>query len=197
MGGEYRETVALKTGVTLRSRIPGEAILRAPPASSANLPAAVTGERVRNCRIAGFRILADPAMPLAAGIVLVGADVDVEDVEIGGAGNGVRIQGGAPVLRANSIHDSAAEGILIEGDALPWLSHNALERNGRDPKNPRPDLAAAAPSKPVLLGNVFDRREAVSLPPGHDPETLWKYNYLIPPAKPARPVPKARGGRRK
>ena len=192
LGGEYRETVALKTGVALRSRIPGEAILRASPAPSSGPAAAVTGAGVRNSRIAGFRILADQAMPLAAGILLSASDVDVEDNEIGGARNGVRIQGGAPVLRANSIHDSEAEGILIEGDALPWLSHNALERNGRDPRNPRPDLAAAAPSKPVLLGNVFDRRDAVSLPPGHDPEALWKYNYLVPRAK---PVPPARPGR--
>jgi PPM family protein phosphatase len=192
LGGEYPEAVELKNGVTLRSRIPGAAILRAAPASVGKLRAAVTGEGVRNCRIAGFRILAGEAMPLTAGIALVRADADVEDMEVSGAKIGVLIQGGAPVLRANSIHDNTAEGVLIEGDALPWLSHNALERNGRDPRNPRPDLVAAAPAKPVLLGNVFDRLQAVSLPPGHDPEALWKYNYLIPPPKPVRPARKER-----
>jgi serine/threonine protein phosphatase PrpC len=178
--GEYREAVELKSGVTLRSRVPGEAILRAAPPSSGKLSVAVTAEGVRNCRIIGFRILADQAMPLSAGLVLSGADVEVADMEISGARTGVRIQGGTPVLRANSIHDNAAEGIVVEGDAVPWFSHNTLLRNGRDPKTPRPDIAAAPPSRPVFLGNVFDRRQAVSLPPGTDPETLWKYNYLVP-----------------
>ena len=56
-GGEYREQVRLKDGVTLRARVPREPKLRAAPLSSGP---AVIAEGVRGARFSGFRILADP-----------------------------------------------------------------------------------------------------------------------------------------
>src|SRR5262249_12087794 len=55
--GEYREQVRLKSGVALRARVPRDATLRAAPMS--NGPA-VIAEGVKDARISGFRILADP-----------------------------------------------------------------------------------------------------------------------------------------
>ena len=129
LGGEYREQVRLKSGVTLRSQVPREAILRAAPVGGGP---AVLAEGVKNARVTGFRILADAQMPLSAGIVLANSDVEVEDMEVAGAAIGVEIRGAAsPLLRANAIHDCAGEGILISGASAPWLSHNAIQRNGR------------------------------------------------------------------
>src|SRR5262249_33706117 len=125
--GEYREQVRLKDGVTLRARAPRDAILRA--AAMSDGPA-VIAEGVTGARISGFRILADAKMPLSTGILLRDSQVEIDDVEVKGAGIGIAIHGSAsPVLRGNSIRDSTAEGVLILGASSPWLSHNVIQEN--------------------------------------------------------------------
>lgn len=148
--GEYREQVQLKEGVTLRARNPRDATLRAAPMSSGP---AVIADGVKGARLSGFRILADTAMPLSIGIQLKGAQVEIDDVEIKGAGVGIEVQGAAsPMLRANSIRDCLAEGILILAPATPWLSHNFLQGNKGG------NIAAREDAKPVLLENQEVRR---------------------------------------
>src|SRR6185503_17118586 len=56
LSGDYREQVILKSGVTLRSRVAREAILRAAPGM--NLPA-VLGDGLKDARMTGFKIVAD------------------------------------------------------------------------------------------------------------------------------------------
>ncbi|MBZ5727649.1 MAG: protein phosphatase 2C domain-containing protein [Acidobacteriia bacterium] len=177
-GGEYREQVHLKSGVTLRSRVPREAVLRAAPLSR---EAAVIAEDVKDARIAGFNIRADQQMPLAAGILLRNSSVEVDDVDVGGAAVGIEIRGGSAVLRANAIHDCSSEGVLILGAAAPWLSHNEIRRNKGA------GLAARDGARPVLWGNVFEKN-AVELPPDMPLETVRERNvFLEPAARPARP----------
>ena len=54
--------------------------------------------------------------PLSAGIVLSDSAVEIDDMEIKGAGVGIEIRGAAsPLLRANAIHDCTGEGVLILG----------------------------------------------------------------------------------
>ncbi|HWB86474.1 MAG TPA: protein phosphatase 2C domain-containing protein [Bryobacteraceae bacterium] len=183
LGGEYREQVRLKSGVHLRSRIPHEAILRAVP--TGNGPA-VLAEGVSNATLSSFRILADAKMPLSEGVVLHDSDVEVDDVEVTGAGVGVEIRNGNPTLRANTIQDSTAEGVLISGSATPWISHNTILRNGGA------GLVARDPARPVLVGNFFEanRKGAVELPPDVSMATVREMNFLTP----VRP---SRGGRHK
>ena len=182
LGGEYREQVRLKSGVTLRSRVPRETILRAVPVGSGP---AVSAEDVTGARISGFRILADAQMPLSAGIVLVNSQVEMDDMEVAGAAIGVEIRGAAsPVLRANAIHDSAGEGILISGASTPWLSHNAIQRNGRA------GIAARDGAHPLLVGNVFEKNP-VELAPDVNMDTVRERNFFLDVAKPPR------GGRKK
>jgi len=88
--GEYSEQVHLASGVTLRSHVPRAAILRAAPL--ANGPAAIA-ENVEGARLSGFRILAAKDMPIATGILLRNSNVEVDDVEVDGAGVGVEIRG--------------------------------------------------------------------------------------------------------
>jgi hypothetical protein len=169
--GEYREQVRLKDGVTLRARVPREPKLRAAPMS--NGPA-VIAEGVKGARLSGFRILADPEMPLSVGILLRDSVVEIDDVEVKGAGIGIEIRGStSPVLRANAIRDCLAEGVLILGASAPWLSHNLIQANKGA------GVAARDGAKPSLLGNVFDRN--VLEPAATD--TVKELNFFLGPVR--------------
>lgn len=185
LAGEYREQVRLKTGVTLRSRVPREAILRAAPVSAGP---AVIAESVKGARISGLRILADEQMPVPVGIRLVNSEVEVDDMEVDHTGVGVEIQGGTAVLVGNAIHDCAAEGVLILGGANHWLSHNAIQRNKGA------GVAARDGAKPGLLGNIFEKN-SLDLP-GIEMDLLRERNFLLDApsrgASPGRGAP-ARG----
>ncbi|MDE3168030.1 MAG: protein phosphatase 2C domain-containing protein [Acidobacteriota bacterium] len=154
--GEYREQVRLKDGVVLRARTPRATTLRSAP--FANGPA-VVAEGVKDARLSGFRILGGAESPIATGILLRDSRVEIDDVEVRGAGVGIEIRGGgSPVLRANSIRDCAAEGILILGPARPWLSHNLLEGNKGA------NIAARDGAAPDLLENQEVRKQEARHP---------------------------------
>ena len=179
--GEYREQVRLTDGVTLRARVPRDPKLRAAPMS--NGPA-VIAEGVKGARLSGFRILADPGMPISTGILLRDSVVEIDDVEVKGAGIGIEIRGStSPVLRANAIRDCLGEGVLILGPGAPWLSHNLIQANKGA------GVAARDGAKPSLLGNVFDRN--VLEPPATD--SVKELNFFLGPVRaPARPNRPAR-----
>jgi serine/threonine protein phosphatase PrpC len=148
-GGEYREQVHLVSGVTLRSKVPREAVLRAAPMGGG---AVVVADHIQGARFEGFRILAARDLPISTGILLDNASVEVDDVEVEGAGIGIEIRGSAnPVLRANSIHDCTSEGVLILGTSQAWISHNDIRRNKGA------GLAARDGARPALLQNVFEK----------------------------------------
>ena len=167
--GEYREQVHLKSGVVLRSRVPREAVLRAPATGSGP---AVIGEQVKGAEMAGFRIAADPQLPLPEGISLTDSEVELEDLEVEGTGVGIEIRGAAPaVLIGNAIHDCVSEGILISGSSTPWLSHNSLLRNGRA------GVAARDGAHPSLVGNVFEKN-ALELD-GGNLDAIREMNFFL------------------
>jgi serine/threonine protein phosphatase PrpC len=171
--GEYREQVRLKDGVTLRARVPREPKLRAAPMS--NGPA-VIAEGVKGARFSGFRILADAAMPLSVGILLRDSVVEIDDVEVKGAGVGIEILGSAsPMLRASAVRECLAEGVLILGPSAPWLSHNLIQANKGA------GVAARDGAKPSLLANTFDRN--VLEPAATD--SVKELNFFLGPAQPA------------
>jgi PPM family protein phosphatase len=153
--GDYPEQVRLVSGVTVQSRVPREAVLRGVPSSTGP---AVVAEGVRDARIAGFQIVGDAHLPLSPAVLLENAAVEVEDLVISGAGVGIEVRGGAPRLVGNSIYDCSAQGILVSGDANPWISHNSLQRNKVA------GLAVKPGSKPILVDNVFEKN-VVDLPP--------------------------------
>ena len=171
--GEYREQIRLKSGVILRARVPREPILRAAPLS--NGPA-VIAEKVTGARFSGFRILADPQMPISVGIQLRDSAVEIDDVEVKGAGIGIEIRNSSPViLRASAIRDSLAEGILILGAGAPWLSHNLIQANHGA------GIAARDGAKRSLIGNVIEKN---ALDPAAT-EAEKEQNFF-PDAKPVR-----------
>jgi PPM family protein phosphatase len=182
--GEYREQVRLKDGVTLRARVSREPVLRAAPMSAGP---AVIAEGVKGARLSGFRIVADRDAPLSTGILLRDSAVEIDDVEVKGAGVGIEIRGAAsPSVRASAIRDSLAEGILILGPSTPWLSHNLIQ------SNKGAGVAARDGARPSLLGNVVEHN-ALELPGTAD--TVKDLNYLLDAPKPGRgPHPRATGG---
>ena len=180
--GEYNEQVRLAGGVTLRSRVPREAVLRAAPMSSG---AAVIAENIRDARFTGFRILAAKDLPISIGILLDNAHVEVDDVEVEGAGIGVEIHGAAsPVLRANSIHDCGSEGVLILGASKAWISHNDIRRNKGA------GLAARDGALPALLQNVFEKN--VVEVPSELMAAVKEQNLLLDIPAAARKTPPAK-----
>jgi hypothetical protein len=67
--------------------------------------------------------------------------------------------------------------------------YNAILRNGRRARNektpPAPGVLVEAPAHPVLIGNIFgDDGEPVRLPEGADSDSIAKYNFFLPAAKP-------------
>ena len=90
------------------------------------------------------------------------------------------------MLRANSIQDSLQSALAISGDATPWISHNAIVRNGR--KTKKPAVVVTDPARPVLIGNTFDDNaaRAISLPAGMDGSADPQVQFF--PAR--RPAPR-------
>ena len=182
LAGEYREQVRLKSGVRLRSRVIREAVLRAAPMGDAP---AVVADNVQNAQISGFLIRGDAQAPLSAGVVLTRAAVEVQNIEVAGAAVGIRIDGAAPVLLGNAIHDCTAEGVLITGSATPWILHNSIQRNKGA------GLAARENSRPALVGNVFEKNK-VELPPDIPMDGVKERNFFLDATPPrSRPA----GGR--
>jgi hypothetical protein len=170
LAGEYREQIRLKDGIVLRSRVPREAVLRAVPASDGP---AILAEGIKGARVSGFSVQADSQAPLSAGILLINSAVELDDNEVSGARIGVEIRGMAsPLLRANSIHDCLAEGILITGPSTPWISHNAIQRNKGA------GLAARDGARPSLLGNVFEKN-TLDLPPEIPLNAIREKNFVM------------------
>lgn len=100
-------------------------------------------------------------------------------MEVDGAGIGIEITGAAsPVLRANSVHDCANEGVLILGGSQAWISHNDILRNKGA------GLAARDGARPALLDNVFEKN-AVEVPDDLKTE-LRDHNRLVDLPAPAR-----------
>jgi serine/threonine protein phosphatase PrpC len=181
--GEYREQLTLKSGVNLRSAVPREAILRAPPQGAGP---AIYAEGVKNVRVSGFLIQADDKLPLSAGIVLKDSDVELDDVEVSGAGTGIEIRGaGNVVLLGSAIHDSIREGVLVVGASTPWISHNSFQRNQGV------ELAAREGARPSLVGNVFDKN-TLELPAEIPMDAVKAKNFFVD-AKP-RPLVSGRAG---
>ena len=194
--GEYPEQLRLKSGVTVRGRMPDVPILRASP-NQAGPAAGIMAEGVAGARVIGFRILADEKAPLAAAVVIADSDLELQDTNIVGAATGVEIRGkSTAVLRANSIQDCRDAGIRISGDSAPWLLYNAILRNGigaHDSGTPARTPAGAgilieAPAHPVLSGNTFEDNggQAIRTPEGMDLSTITKFNYFLPAKPPAR-----------
>jgi serine/threonine protein phosphatase PrpC len=180
-GREYHQPVRLKSGVTMRGSQTGEAangshaILRL---ASGTAGPVVLADNVRDVRLQGLRILADPQSPEPQGILLIDSNVEIDDVEIDGATIGIELRGTSKLLlRASTIRDSLAEGLLASGPSSLWLSHNSFLHNHGS------NFAARDGAQAWLTGNVFDK-STLELPAELKMDDVRAQNFLLD-AKPA------------
>jgi serine/threonine protein phosphatase PrpC len=188
-GREYHQPVRLKSGITFRGSQTGEmangsrAILRVSPGAAGP---ALLADNVRDVRIQGLRILADPQAPLPQGILLIDSSVEIDDTEIEGATIGIEVRGDSRLLlRSSTIRDSLAEGLLASGPCSLWLSHNSFLHNHG------PNLAARDGAQPSLTGNVFDK-STLDLPRELKMDAVREQNFLLD----AKPAIARQGGRK-
>jgi len=172
LAGDYNEPVQLKSGVTLKSHVPREAVLRLPFPAAAPIEPVVAAQNVKNARFSGFRIAVGEQEPSATGMLVIESDVLIDQVEIDRAGIGIDVRGASRVtLVGNTIHDCRSEGLLMSGPVVASISHNTFQRN-------KDGLAARDGARPALEGNVFEKNPIV-LPPEISMDTVREHNFIL------------------
>ncbi len=198
--GEYHETITLRSGIDLVSRVPRGAVIL-PPAGSA-VPA-VSAQGVDDATFAGFRIAGDPQTPLQIGLRLADSSVEVQGIEISGAATaGIDISGDdRSTVRASFLHDNPGGGLLIAGNAAPTLLNDLIARNGRVQSAPRPGVEVRDTARPVVIENRFDGNGGggVVLPSTERADEIFAWSSFgaspradaVRVAKPSAPTPQA------
>jgi serine/threonine protein phosphatase PrpC len=190
--GEYHESLVIIRDVRLASQNSRQARLSPPPAA----PQPWTAIQVRSgeaSRISGFTIAGDATRPLAVGIAVGAAGVEIDDVEISGAEvAGLMLEGGSrAVVRGSRLRDNIGPGVRVEPTALPRLLHNVIAANGRTGHPLRPGIDLAPGAVPDLFGNVIAGNGQGDIA-GAAPALLqaWGRDNIIglpAPPKPVRP----------
>lgn len=169
LGDFTGERVELKSGVTLRGRVPREAVLAAP----------VHATGIHDARLSGFEIRGAEG----PGVLVDGSDLEIDDNEIAAADIGIEIRGGGrTVLLGNAIHDCKT-GVAVSGASQPWLSHNSFQRD-------KVAVAAREGARPSLVGNVFEKTP-VELPSDMDMKAVAEKNFGLAAARAAHAGGKA------
>ena len=152
--GEYRETLRLKDGVRIISRVPRAATIRLSGTASEG-DAAVVAAGVVGAELAGFRIVGDAATPLGTGVLIRASQTSLVDIEITGAENAAILVDGMSVatILASDVHDNPGTALTIHA-ATARLAHNAFMRNGTSERVRRSFIIDEG-ANPLLTGNVF------------------------------------------
>jgi len=155
--GEFFGPIALVDGVNLISTKPGTAVIRADPAAVADTGIGFIARGIRTGRLSGFRVVGNEGAPLATGLLLEDAGIEIDDMEITGAGDcGIRIAGASgAVLRANWIHSNAGCGVSIGVGSSPRLIGNRISENGTAPDALRPGIDLHPPASPAIENNII------------------------------------------
>jgi PPM family protein phosphatase len=162
--GEYEESIALKEGVDIAARIPGQATLRL-TRPLPGIEAAVTAAGVGRAAVTGLVIKADPVAGLPIGIKILDSAVTLSDIEISGAQQaGVWIGGRSNATLAGSyIYSNAGPGLLVTGTSQPHLTGNVIYANGLTKGHPAPGLYVTSEANPEVRRNVFSGNGAEAI----------------------------------
>jgi serine/threonine protein phosphatase PrpC len=195
--GEYRERLALKSGVRVVSRVPRGAALRLPGDASETDPAVVAFD-VTDAELSGFRIVGDAATPLGKGVIVRNSTVTLTDLEITGARSAaveyIGAQGGSIV--AGNIHDNPGAAIIVRNGASPRIAHNAFVKNATSERATGTLLVEPA-AHPIITANTFVnlRPDSVVVPQTREFNGLVRDNWFIPGDPPASGRREGRGRR--
>jgi PPM family protein phosphatase len=197
--GEYHETLVLKSGVRIVSRVPRGATIRlAGTASEAD--AAVVASEVTGAELNGFRIVGDAATPLGTGVLVRNAEVSLIDVEVTGAAD-VAIDIGhmshASIL-ASEVHDNPGAALAIRSAMPTRIAHNIFARNGKS-ERVQGSFIIDDNAEPRFSGNIFHGVAADAFARLHEAlrTTLRQDNFFVEPPdlRSAPVVPRGRRGR--
>jgi serine/threonine protein phosphatase PrpC len=196
--GEYRERLVMKSGVRLRSRVPGGASIRLPGGASES-DAAIVAIDVSNAEVSGFRIVGDAATPLGTGVSSANASLTLTDVEIMGAQTAAVVfdTGSAGGLLGCNVHDNPGVGVIVRNGAAPRIAHNRFAGNATSGRAAGPMLIEAG-GRPEIRFNTF-----VGVAPGsiiglagEGVATIAADNWFLSAARPpAAPTGAGRSGR--
>jgi hypothetical protein len=198
--GEYHETVLLKSGVRVISRVPRGATIRlAGTASEAD--AAVVASDITGAELVGFRIVGDAATPLGTGVLVKNSEVSITDVEVTGAAH-VAIDIGymsRASIVASEVHDNPGAALAIRSSESTRIAHNVFARNGKS-ERVQGSFIIADNAAPRFSGNIFHgvSPEAFALLPEAMRATLRRDNFFVEPPdlrSTTSAVPRGRRGR--
>jgi hypothetical protein len=152
--GEYRETLRLKDGVRIVSRVPRAATIRLSGTASEG-DAAVVAAGVVGAELVGFRVIGDAATPLGTGVLLRGSQTSLVDIEVTGAANAAIVVDGMSVatILGSDVHDNPGTALTIHS-ATARLAHNVFMRNGTSERVRRSFIIDDG-ANPLITGNVF------------------------------------------
>jgi PPM family protein phosphatase len=156
--GEYLGPIELKERVNITSTAPRQAILK-------SNGVAVIARGLRDVRLEGIRIAADPTHGLRTGIWISDSSIQISDVEISGADDaGIRIDGSSsPTLLASFIHDNSGAGVLVKEHGAPRLTGNWITENGKVASALRGGLELESDGQPGIENNVIVRNGLATL----------------------------------
>ena len=129
--GDYRERIAMVSGVRLVSQVPRGATLRL-PGSITDTDAAVVATDVAGAEIRGFRIVGDATAPLGTGVLIERSSLSIVDVEIAGATRvavDVLAQGSLNLI-GSRLYDNPGTGLALRAGSTGRITHTVFGRNG-------------------------------------------------------------------
>jgi hypothetical protein len=152
--GEYRETLRLKDGIRIVSRVPRAATIRLSGTASEG-DAAVVATGVVGAELAGFRIVGDAATPLGTGVLIRASQTSLVDIEVTGAANAAIVVDGTSIatILASDVHDNPGAALTIRA-AVVRLAHSVFMRNGTS-EHIRKSFIIDEAANPLITGNVF------------------------------------------
>jgi serine/threonine protein phosphatase PrpC len=197
--GEYHETLMLRSGVRVVSRVPRGATIRlAGTASEAD--SAVVASDVTGAELVGFRIVGDAATPLGTGVFVKNSEVSITDVEVTGAAN-VAIDIGdmsRASIVASEVHDNPGAALAIRSALPTRIAHNIFARNGKS-ERVRGSFIIDDNAEPRFSGNIFHGVGEDAFARLHEAlrATLRRDNFFVeaPDHRSTPVVPRGRRGR--
>jgi serine/threonine protein phosphatase PrpC len=189
--GTYEVRIVMRSGVRLRAETRRGVVLQ-PPANAAGPWTAVSATAVRSGGLSGFSIQGSETAPLAVGISLVDADVEIDDVSIEGS-RVAAVQfsrGSASRLRSSDLSGNRGPGIVVDGGSTPEILHNVVVRNGTTVPRRAGIALAGAGAGTVIEGNIIrDNGEPgiAGLTASEAANAAEVNSFDVPRAAPARP----------
>jgi PPM family protein phosphatase len=189
--GEYQETIRLKEGVDVAARSPGKAVLHLTQIVP-GVDAAISADGIKRASVSGLGIIAEPQAGLPYGIHISNSSVNFSNVEVSGANTGILIDGNSSgTIAASYVYRNTGPGILVEGEANPFLVGNVVYANGvmKNKNRASPGLYVKGRSEPEVKRNMFSGNgaEAIRLQ-RQELKDKMKDNLFAGPVKPGRAV---------